>query len=104
MGGNQIPTGTKEVIIPTKSKLLTPTPNPLSGSFAIPFVLEKTEQLEFSLFDFNGKIILEISAKKIWNNGNHPINVNSTSLTQGSYLIKMMRENYVLTLKIIILK
>lgn len=104
MGGNQIPTGTQAVISPTKSKLLTPTPNPSNGSFAIPFVLEKTEQLEFSLFDFNGKLVQEISANKIWNSGNHQINVNSTSLTQGSYLIKMKGENYALTQKIIILK
>ena len=102
--GNDGTTSTVEVNATTNSLLYPPTPNPTNGDFKVSFYLEQKENLQFDLFDINGKHIKTLYQQAVWTNGGHTFNVNTSDLIQGNYFIKMTGENYILSQKLLVLK
>ncbi len=68
---------------------LTVFPNPSSKTSEIKFVLDRTSDLTFDLFDMQGKIVKNIFSGKL-NSGENNIKVNYDSLNSGTYLLRII--------------
>lgn len=102
--GGSLTTSTKEVNYSTHSTLFAPSPNPTRDAFSIRFDLSQKEALQFDLYHLNGQLIKTIASKQDWLIGNHSIEVNTTGLAAGNYLIKMVGRNYTLSQKVVVVK
>lgn len=81
-----VTTGVNEQTINTST--LTISPNP-SGSFAdIQFTLVENSDVTLELFNMEGKLVQNSFIGKL-NAGDHKININLDSISNGMYLLKL---------------
>ncbi len=97
-----------QVLYPGSIKLNSIYPNPFNPSTTISFEIDRSEDLEISIYDLMGKRVRDLS-KANFNAGNHYIKWNGKSndfrfLTSGTYIVEIRSEKFSLTKKIILLK
>lgn len=97
-----------QVLYPGSIKLNSVYPNPFNPSTTISFEIDRSEDLEISIYDLMGKRVRDLS-KANFNAGNHYIKWNGKSndfrfLTSGTYIVEIRSEKFSLTKKIILLK
>ena len=75
-------------------------PNPVKGSLDIYINIEKRERIQIQLFDLNGRLLREM--KKEFNPGLSENKIDVSSLSHGTYLIRVTGETISVNRKIII--
>lgn len=75
-------------------------PNPATQHTTLDFTLTERGSVNIGLFNANGQLIKSIS-KQTWNAGSHQMEVNTQSLGQGIYWLRMETSTDITTLKII---
>jgi flagellar hook assembly protein FlgD len=78
-------------------------PNPSNGEFKIDFNIDNKSKVDVSILNIEGKLIENIYSEEI-NGGNHSINWQNKSLSNGTYFIKIQNDNNSNIEKIVILK
>ena len=79
-------------------------PNPFSDKLEVHFYLENDSEINLELIDSNGKSLLQLIDNQCFEKGNHRINFDNLSLTNGFYSLRMTLDKEVLVRKIIFQK
>jgi len=78
-------------------------PNPCFEETTIAFTISKACNIHLVLFDINGKEIATL-AEGYFENGEHKVHVNTSSIPPGSYFYRLEAGNSVSTKRLIVLK
>lgn len=78
-------------------------PNPFNPSFTIPFTLSKTLDVDFNLFDLNGRHVMQILNAQL-SAGSYRQSVTPTDLTSGIYILRSLIGTKLNTQKIVLMK
>ncbi|CAN5405363.1 hypothetical protein BH11BAC1_BH11BAC1_08410 [soil metagenome] len=65
-------------------------PNPSNGQFQVSFTCEKEQACTVNIYDLSGRIVMERNISAV--TGNNLIEMNSTSLSSGMYLMRLTGE------------
>ena len=83
----------------TRLEIAAVYPNPVKGSLTILVNTTKTEKATISVTDYAGKVLMQQTTQLI--NGSTSIQLNTTHLTQGNYVLNVRTNNEVVTTKFI---
>jgi hypothetical protein len=78
-------------------------PNPFTSSTTLCFSLLKTEKVQLTVYDINGKLIQTL-ASKVYPAGEHKIDFSGAALSQGIYYCHLQTGEAVTTKKILLIK
>ncbi|MGB0347764.1 MAG: T9SS type A sorting domain-containing protein, partial [Balneolaceae bacterium] len=69
-------------------------PNPFNPSTTINFDVNRASDVIISVFDLNGRIILEL-VNAFYNSGSYSVDFDATNLASGTYIYEMRSPDYV---------
>ncbi len=99
------PNNVKENFVERKKIVLLPNyPNPFNPKTKISFYLTSSQNVSLKVYDISGhevKTLIENTKMEI---GNHEIEFDGNNLQSGTYFVKLVSKNSLLTQKIILLK
>ena len=78
-------------------------PNPVTESANIDVTLIKQANVSVEVYDYSGKIVLNHNYGKL-SNGNQTLSLNCSSLTEGSYFVRVIANDQMATTKFIVVK
>lgn len=78
-------------------------PNPASDLISVNFNIQNNTPVQINIYDLSGKLVQQ-SIKTALGRGNQTIQLNTQTLTKGTYLVKMVAGNEINTAKLIIIK
>ena len=87
---------TEEIKLPVSVSFY---PNPANRLVTISYSLSKSSTVQISVFDIMGKEVMQVLNKN-QNSGEHKLNMNTESLTNGIYFVKMIVNGEQLTQKL----
>ena len=99
-GGEVILPGIDEIIVPENN--ISVYPNPCSNFTTVEYELFNKSKVQFSLFDLSGKQV-KVLLNANQSEGNYKINVNTSGIPDGIYLIVAQINNQLLSEKIIVI-
>jgi hypothetical protein len=76
-------------------------PNPSNNQATLKFVLDNTSSVAVNLFDIQGKLALSIPTKE-YQKGEQTISINTSTLANGEYFIKLNSGSTTQTVKLIV--
>jgi len=88
-----------DIINLKESSIILPIqPNPVSGDqlISIPFVLDRGQVIDISIYNINGQLIKELRSGEFFGKGNHIVHFDSGQLNAGKYLLNL-KSKYVNT-------
>jgi len=85
---SRLETSDKKITI--SKNFATIAPNPIGDRFSITYTLQQPAEVEVSLFDFYGQQRISLASQKIDTAGVQTINIDSSTLPSGTYLIQML--------------
>ncbi len=91
------------LVIPHKTNLDNPFPNPFNPYVIIPFSIKDVNNIHIGIYSLNGKLIKILLQESI-TTGYHSISWNAGMYPSGIYLIKLISEKNSITKKIILMK
>jgi len=71
-------------------------PNPANGSTTISYTLAQSSEVSLNIYDITGKKLMELNQGK-QNSGNHIINMNVSSLSEGMYFYSLQTNDSKMT-------
>ncbi len=78
-------------------------PNPTRDMAFVDFGLNQTENVSVSVMDLTGKEIINIPASK-FNTGKHTIEIGTSNLSEGMYMVRISGADAALTSRLVIIK
>lgn len=74
-----------------QSRILPIQPNPVSSDqlVSIPFVLDRGQVIDISIYNINGQIIKKIRSGEFFSKGSHNAHFDSGQLAEGNYLVNL---------------
>jgi len=94
-----VSTAVTDIINLKESSIILPIqPNPVSGDqlISIPFVLDRGQVIDISIYNINGQLIKELRSGEFFGKGNHIVHFDSGQLNAGKYLLNL-KSKYVNT-------
>lgn len=94
-----VSTAVTDIINLKDSSIILPIqPNPVSGDqlISIPFVLDRGQVIDISIYNINGQLIKELRSGEFFGKGNHIVHFDSGQLNAGKYLLNL-KSKYVNT-------
>lgn len=76
----------KKIIHNYSQSIFTFFPNPTSTDLNIYFYLTEDNTVDISIYDINGKFVLEPVKSKTFSIGGHTLNVDCSGFTLGTYI------------------
>lgn len=95
-GGNNGTSGLEEVINEVNFNDVKAYPNPFTSKVNIVFSLESSDNVMVKVFDISGKEVSVITNKD-YSEGNHIIEFDGSSLKEGTYMVRLISSNSVMT-------
>jgi len=80
-------------------EIISLQPVPVKDNLIVELKSDKSENVSIQVFDLSGKVVQEINEKLA--TGTNQINVNTSTMTSGAYLISIRKSNEVLAQKFI---
>ena len=77
-------------------------PNPSNNEATVKIQLETSSQVAVNVYDITGALVMQVAAKELAK-GEHSINFNTTSLTNGEYFVTVAKNAKVQTIKLVVL-
>lgn len=77
-------------------------PNPVSDFFALNFALNKTEKINVSIFDLQGRLVKNIVENEPINAGLYDLIVDASAFASGNYILKIEAGKQVVSRKLIV--
>ena len=93
-----------EDFVPSAFSLLQNFPNPFNPTTTVSFSIQKSEIVNISVFDLNGKEVYKLVDNKYFPPGVHSVNLNGSSLASGMYFYQMRTGVDQKTKKMLLLK
>ena len=93
-----------ESILPSQLTLLQNFPNPFNPTTTISFNLGKSEVVNMSILDLNGREVYKLINNQFYLAGQHSINIDATELPSGLYFYRLGSGKNISTKKMILLK
>ncbi|MBC8310766.1 MAG: T9SS type A sorting domain-containing protein [Candidatus Marinimicrobia bacterium] len=93
-----------ESILPSQLTLLQNFPNPFNPTTTISFSLEKSEAINLSIFDLNGKNVYSVINNQFYSAGQHSVNIDANDLPSGLYFYQLQSGKNIFTKKMLLLK
>ncbi|MDX1651389.1 MAG: T9SS type A sorting domain-containing protein [Brumimicrobium sp.] len=78
-------------------------PNPFSNQTVIQYTLENASEVNYSLVDLTGKVVLEVNEGNV-NAGGHSIKIDGSTLSNGVYYFNMTAGDTKVTRKLVVNK
>lgn len=92
-----------KIIDYTEAKDAVIYPNPSANEAAILLSFEKEEYSHLSVTDMNGKLVLPV-IEKIFKAGNQRIVLNTSTLQNGTYFVRILKSSEIVNLKLVVLR
>lgn len=86
----------EEVMLPTRTHLEAPAPNPLRGSGLVRFALDAPQRVHLAVYDVLGREVAVLVADHM-SSGTHQVEWEDSGTAAGVYVLKLATEHGVLT-------
>ena len=90
-------------VVPNEYNMLQNYPNPFNPSTTIKFSLPKATQLKINLYNMLGELV-ETIADGAYEAGYYTVSFNASNLPSGVYIYRIESNDYVKTMKMMLLK
>jgi alpha-tubulin suppressor-like RCC1 family protein len=91
-------------VLPVRSTLEKPYPNPFSTATTIPYALSSAQKVRITVLDILGRKIVTLIDGEYFPAGYHTLGFNANGLASGAYVIRMEAGDFVATQQVVLLK
>jgi hypothetical protein len=90
------PTSTNEILNrELESQLYDIIPNPISDeNINVRFYLDRGQSIQFGVYDINGRLVRLIRANEYFDQGEHSVPINTGTLANGAYFVKLQSNHF----------